>query len=80
MFMQTLRTQTSAEELSSAGKTAAMSVSQLSYSSQCDTMAQSCGRIHMVVARLPTIASVHRRALRREDALLVRVGTKEESE
>ncbi len=45
-----------------------------------ETMARSCGRIHTAVARWPRITSVHRRAPRRDDTLLVRVGGKEESE
>ncbi|PBK86119.1 hypothetical protein ARMGADRAFT_1035846 [Armillaria gallica] len=56
------------------GKTAAMSVSQPSRSSECETMARSCGWIHTAVASLPRMTSGHRRAPRRDDTLPVRVG------
>ncbi len=78
--MQTSRTRTLSVGFSGPGKTAAMSVSQPSCSSQCETMARSCGRIHTAVPRLPRMTSVHRRAPRREDILDTRVGGKEESE
>ncbi len=80
LFMQTSRTRTLVVGLSGPGKTAAMSVSHPPCSSQYETMARSCGQIHTAVAHLPRITSVHRRAPRRDDTLLLRVGGKEESE
>ncbi len=46
-------------------------------SSQRETMARSCGRIHMAVARLQKMMSVDCRDRHRDDILLVKIGGKE---
>ncbi len=62
------------------GKTTAICVSQPPCSSQRETMARSCGRIHMAVARLQKMMSVDCRDRHRDDILLVKIGGKDERE